>query len=116
MNYNKISQEETDNFVNDGIEYMYRSRLEYLLPLFAENLRSTLDHGDADSAVLIRFYLTMEVARARLLFERFGDDIIVKAAAPGYTVACLMPRRQNGRSISYEDLMKLMNSDKPDLS
>ena len=103
MNYDKPFQDEMNNFVNN-------------LPLFAENLRRSLDNGDVDAAVLISFYLTMEVARARLVFESLGDDIIVKAMAPGYTVACLMPRRNSGEPMSYEDLVKLMNSDKQDLN
>ena len=97
-------------------ENTLRCKLEYLLPLFAENLRRTLDHGDVDTAVLIRFYLVMGAAQARLVFECFGDDIIVKAIAPGYTVACLMPRRDSGDSMSYEDFVKLMISDEPNIS
>ena len=110
MSYDKIFQEEMDRFIEVVDETALRCKLEHLLPLFAENLRRTLDHGDVDKDTLIRFYITMEAARARLVFENLGDDIIVKAITPGYTVACLMPRRDSGDPMQYEDFMKLMTS------
>lgn len=98
------------------IEHGLRLRLEHLLPLFAENLRSTLDHGDFDREIMIDFYLTMEAANARLVFMNFDDDIIIKAIAPGYTVACLMPKSECGDPMSDEDFMKLMDFDTLDLN
>ena len=98
------------------IEYELRWRLEYLLPLFAENLIRALDHGDVDKEILGEFYSVMEAAHARLAFERFEEGVIVKAIAPDYTVACLMPRRECGEPMSYEDFVKLTDSNKPDLN
>ena len=89
----------------------FRCRLEHLLPLFADNLRRTLDHGDFDREIMIEFYSTMIAAHARLVFTNFGDDIIMKAVAPGYTISCLMPRSECGDPMLDEDFMKRAESE-----
>lgn len=101
-----MGRDKFEETIKHMIEYELRLKLEYLMPYFAENLRRALDHGEFDRELMHEFYSTMIAAHARLWFMNFGDHIIMKVRAPGYTMDCLMPISECDDPMSYEDFAK----------